>query len=211
MTEPLWAAVDGLTKPRHVRLLRDGGGTDWTTVPSLWWQLEDAVAGSSALDGGGKASRYRAPADLECLELRADIRETVVDALAGHDQRPRSTVPDSTRALASLVIATTDDDLVGWWTYRLGSWCRLIRNALALDTRPRGIRSTACPTCGTMYVTVDSAEGPRREAALVLDFADGLVRAATCQACGSTWFRGQALLDLADAVRVATGMVADAI
>jgi hypothetical protein len=212
VTEALWRGVDELTKPRHVKLLRDHGTVDWP-ISSLWQLLEESVMSSAALDGGGKASRYRAPVDLECLELRSDIRETVVDALAGHNHRPRATVPESIRALASLVVATVDDDLVGWWAYRFGSWCRLIRNALALDTRPRGIRGMACPECGNMHVIADSAEGPRREAALIIDFVDGRIRAVSCQHCDAAWFRGDALWALADAdaVRVATGMVADAI
>jgi hypothetical protein len=203
-SEQLWASVDELTKPRHVKLWRDDGATECTTVPSLWWQLKEAVASSNALDGGG-GSRYRTPLDLTCLELAQTIAETVVDALAGHDQKPRSDVPSSLRALGSAVTRTGDDDLVGWWTYRVRSWCRQIRAALRLDEQPlpRGIRGTRCPACAESHAVVRRDDEDVRVSALVVDFTeDGLIRAAECLRCGAAWFRGAALWQLADATRM---------
>lgn len=233
----LWAAVDELTKPRHVKLLRDDGTADWTTVPSLWWQLDEATASSSALDGGGRGSKYRTPIDLDAFEVACTVRDVIVDALAGHDQKPRTTgatpqrraaataqraaertyaiphtdltpvppllvvlVPDSLRALVSVVTALADDDLTAWWTYRVKAWCRQIQNALHLveQPQPRRIRDTSCPTCQATHVTLDGHDGTERVPALLIDFTDGLIRAASCSACGSTWFRGDALLALAD-------------
>jgi hypothetical protein len=200
VSELLWAAVDELTKPRHVRLLRDGGSSDWTTLPSLWWQLEEAAANGAESNGTGRGSRYRTPIDLDCLELATSIRDVTVDALAGHDQKPRSTLPDSVRALASVVTAVNDDDLTGWWTYRVRSWCRQIQTALHLteQPQPRRIRDTRCPTCQATHVTIVVDGEAQRVPALLIDFADRLIRAASCTACGSSWFRGEALLALAD-------------
>jgi hypothetical protein len=229
----LWANVDALTKPRSVKLLRDDGSADWTTLPSLWTQLEQAMAtGKGGRTAGG--SRYRTPLTIDAADLAADIAGIIIDALKGHAEKPitgvpqrfliavvkqrkaertyglRLTplpdvpilVPESLRHLASVVVATTDDDLIGWWAYRFGSWCRQITTTLRLndDPQPRGIRGATCPTCQATHVTV-LRDGERlREPALRIDFTDGMVRAAYCQACMTAWFRGDALVDLADEI-----------
>ena len=85
----LWAAVDELTKPRHVKLLRDDGATDWTTLPALWWQLDAAIDTGQALSGS-RGSKYRTPLNIDALELAMTIQDTVVDALEGHGLPPRT-------------------------------------------------------------------------------------------------------------------------
>lgn len=255
-TALLCSAVDQLTKPRHTRLIRDDGTTEWTTVPSLWWQLEDAAVGMGDAGGGhGSSTRYRTPGSIECLQLFSDIRDTVVDALISHDQKPRTAgepqtvvwaaqrkraaarlqreaeatygitdltplpaipqlwrvlVPDSLRALASILAGIGDTDLTAWWTERVRSWCRQITNTLRLteQPQPRRIRDTACPTCQATHVTLDQGSGPERVPALLIDFHGALVRAASCSACGSNWFRGEELLalaDMLDATRAVSG------
>jgi hypothetical protein len=233
MTESLWNAVDELTKPRHVKLWRDDGATEWTTVPSLWWQLEDAAAAGMGDAGGegGSPSRYRPPGALECLQLHADISDTIVDALRGHEAPPRTAgvsrervavcraqreaersygltanltplpplwhvlVPDSLRALASVLAAVGDDDLTGWWTDRVWSWCRQIINTLRLtdELHPRRVRDTPCPACKAIHVTVKRDGEDFREPALLVDFNGGLIRRAACEACGAQWYRGDDL------------------
>lgn len=205
----LWAAVDGLVNPRPVRLFRDAGTADWTSVPALWRQLVESV-GTGSRRGGRSTSRAWSPVDLECMELAATIRETVVDALTGHDERPvtvgqkpaRVLLPESLRHLASVVTATQDDDLAGWWVYRVRSWTRQISHVLQLeiDPQPRRIRDTSCPECQASHVTLPGQDGPERVPALLIDFTDGYVRAASCTACGAAWFRGQSLVDLADLI-----------
>lgn len=200
----LWAAVDQLTKPRHVKLLRDEGGADWTTVPSLWWQLEDALRTGMENTGSTGGSRYRAPLNIDALQLAGDIEDTTLDALAGHDVKPRGTFPESLRALASTVVTVGDDDLTSWWVYRIRSWARQVDHVLRLteEPQPRRIRDTRCPTCAATHVTLtDGIDGSERVPALLIDFADGLIRAASCSACGSTWFRGDALLALTDQLK----------
>ena len=206
MSESLWAAVDALTKPRHVKLLRDHGASDWTTVPSLWWQLEDAAAGVGDAGGeGGSPSRYRSPGSIDCLDLYYDVRETVVDALVSYGRKPEMLtqpfqilVPESLRSLASVLIAQQDD--LEWWAWRVSSWGHRITVTLRLlnQPQPRRIRDTACPTCQATHVTLDQGSGPERVPALLIDFHGSLVRAASCSACGSNWFRGDELLELAD-------------
>lgn len=237
MSGSLWKAVDELTNARQVRLLRDSGASDWTQVPSLWAQLVAAVGTGGEQGGSGRSSRYRTPANLDCLELARTIRDVVVDALEGHAERPVTTrlpapevmvaikaqraaersydvnrltplptavilVPDSLRHLASVVAAASDVDLTGWWTYRVYSWGRQITTTLGLteQSQPRRIRDTACPVCAATHVTLEGDDGPERVPALLIDFQDGYVRAAECTACASTWFRGDALLDLADMI-----------
>jgi hypothetical protein len=87
MTAALWLAVDGLVQDRCVKLLRDTGDADWTTLPALWLQLVEAI-GTGPRRGGRASTRTWTPLDLECMELAATIRETIVDALAGHDAKP---------------------------------------------------------------------------------------------------------------------------
>jgi hypothetical protein len=211
MTGPLWVAVDELTRPRHVRLWRDDGTTEWTTVPSLWWQLEDAAAGMGDAGGGaGSPSKYRSPGSIECLQLYYDVRDTVVDALTSYDRKPAMLtepfhilVPESLRSLASVLI-TADDDLE-WWAGCVRSWCRQIINVLRLTEQPprRRIRDTVCPTCGAIHIRVDERgepdpEGEFRVPALEITFNNRLVYKAACSACGSEWYRGDPLIALAD-------------
>lgn len=87
--EKLHQAVDRLTRPRHHKIERWQGGHDWVTVAPLWQLLEQADSSRSGKDRGTQGSRP--PADLEVIELRATIRDIIVDALAGHDLKPHTT------------------------------------------------------------------------------------------------------------------------
>jgi hypothetical protein len=236
----LWAAVDGLVKPRHVKLLRDTGAADWTTVPPLWQQLEAALTCGMESGKAARSTVHRVPLNVGAYELAADIRDILVDALAGHDEKPlrdgpttkqlaaiaaqraaertyglyvieltplppqgRILVPASLRHLASIVTAIGDEDLIGWWIYRVTSWSRQIIHVLRLEEapQPRRIRDTSCPMCAATHVTTRNPDGEKiREPALLIDFTDGMVRAASCSACGASWFRGDALVDLADLI-----------
>jgi Zn finger protein HypA/HybF involved in hydrogenase expression len=222
VTEPLWHAVDELVTPRHVKLWRDDGNgktwTEWTTVPSLWWQLEDAAAGMGDAGGeGGHSTRYRSPGSIDCLQLFYDIRDTILDALISHQdqntaiwlvrgEQPRMHVPEALRHLASIITAVGDDDLTNWWTGWVHSWCRQVRTVLRLSDQPqpRRIRDTRCPTCHATHVTIDQGSGPERVPAFLVEFRGAYVRAARCTACGSNWFRGDdldALKDLLEPTR----------
>lgn len=207
LTADLGRAVDGLIKPRRTRLLRDAGGkvwTDWADIPSLWDQLQGAVAvGTERREGGG--SRYKTPLDIDAMELRHTILELVADALTGHDKPTTGTLPEQVRRLAATIREIPDDDLTDWWTRQFGSFNRWISTALHLhnEPQPRRIRDTACPNCQATHVTVPGPDGPERVPALLIDFVTGAdgrsrVRAATCSICLATWWRGQDLLDLAE-------------
>ncbi|MGH3099306.1 MAG: zf-TFIIB domain-containing protein [Streptosporangiales bacterium] len=204
MTDGLHAAVTALIDPRRVRLLRDHG-TDWATIPSLWQQLTDATGTGNEAQRG--SSRWRTPVDLDILELRHEITEVVHDALTGHEQLPRPDLPASLRLLAVTVAGVGDDDLTAWWTWRIQSWVRRVERALGLtgEPQPRRIRDTACPACQTTHVTIDADGDQQRVPALLIDFTGTLVRAAQCDACGTVWFRGGDLLQLADTIKANAG------
>ena len=206
-TAALWAAVDALTQPRQIRLTRDNGQHDWTQTPSLWTQLTDAIPTGQEQGTGGHSSSYRIPISVDCLDLRTDIHTTTLDALHGHDQHPVRNgiaidIPASIRHLASIVAATNDDDLIRWWTHRINTWARQITTVLRLEAQPqpRRIRDTPCPLCHATHITLTTPDGPQRVPALLIDFADGLIRAAQCGACAAAWFRGDQLHTLADAL-----------
>jgi hypothetical protein len=234
----LWVAVDKITKPRKVPVERaadaeftsDLGGfcsvakyraasSRYATIPSLWQQAEQALStGMERADGDGSSPlRERAPADLDLMEVMSIIRETTRHELVARGvRRPpsRDGVPaqftvGEVRRLAVLVLESPDE--VWWWEYRFGSWARLLESYLdAADRRPRPVRlrNAACPLCKTRSVVVE-VDGERQMVApLVVEFRDGLVRAARCEACGGSWFRGVELVELAGLVGGDTALTA---
>lgn len=201
LTAALNKAVDRLVKPRRTRLLRDGGTTIWATIPSLIAQLDAEIGtGTARREGGG--SRYRTPLDLDVMELRHTIRETINDALIAHGQKLRPDTAASIRLLAVTVTAVADDDLTEWWTDELEKFARQITNTLHLndEPQPRGIRGASCPACGADHVTRTEAGETVHDPALTITFTGHLVRAAECHACLTTFWRGEGLLALADAL-----------
>jgi hypothetical protein len=241
-TLALWTAVGRLTESTRQKMPRDEQGTwldeladqrdgvcsipayrsaksGWATIPSLWDQSTIALNGGETQIGqGSKPLRERSVADLHLLELRADIRETVRDALetlaadfttAAARNRPFTIT--ELRTLASTVAAKQPDRLA-WWTYLVTSWCNRLTaylNTAEHEARPIYLRNSRCPLCRVGQVILDKdADGERKIVpAIVIDFRDGHVRAATCQACTATWFRGGDLEKLADDLGV--GLPAD--
>lgn len=226
-TARLWTAVDAITKPTTARLDRAAdreyldevcagiGGVlcriedyravvrAFGTIPALWSQANWAVFGAEAGDGSGgrTAARERSPADLDMMETLLTIRESLGWQLPGRSvpwRRPGD-IPDMMRQFASYVVAH-EPQHIEWWAYRFEQWGRLLRNHLnAIEQGPRPVylRAAACPLCKTRQV-IDERDGERRVVpALVVDFVNGLVRAAQCQACGQAWFRGSELNELA--------------
>lgn len=173
-------------------------------IPALWDQANWAVFGSEAGDGSGGRSplRERTPADLDLMETLLTIRESMCWQLPGRGITPKPGMKAQMRQLASH-IATHEPQHVEWWTFRFEQWGRLLRTHLnAIDNGPRDryLRNSACPLCRTRQVTIER-DGERRVVpALVVDFVDGWIRAAQCQACGHAWFRGDDLGQLAEAL-----------
>jgi len=150
---------------------------------------------------------------LDLMEIRCLIRDTVRHELALRgtrirhhaDARPAPFDPAELRSLASLVIQRDQLEL-WWWEYRFVSWARLLESylqAVERQAKPVYLRNSPCPTCRTTQVTIEK-DGERMVVpALLVDFRDGYIRAATCQACGDTRWRGPDLEKLAAELGVA--------
>jgi len=173
-------------------------------IPALWDQATWALTtGSEQSAGGSSPLRERSPADLALMETMADIREAVQAQLEGRGVKSIGNVPADMRRLASTLGTLGVQEHIDWWTWRFECWTRVLRTHLnALDHQPRDVylRNTACPQCATRQVTIDRDGEPRVVPAILIDFTDGWIRAATCQACGHAWFRGDALGELANLV-----------
>lgn len=101
-TGDLWKWVDRLTNDRRQRLVRQTPGTaatiEWVTVPSLWTQLEEAVASTTTRDGGpSKGTGSPAPIDVAITSLMHEISTRLIRALIAADLQPRLLVPDVRR------------------------------------------------------------------------------------------------------------------
>jgi hypothetical protein len=179
--------------------------TRWATVPSLWEQSTTALMTGSEQTGGGRPLRERSPADLDLMEIRSIIKHTTRVELGKrgvHPARdplgqPVDFQPAELRRLASL--ATQNPDDVWWWEYRFGQWSRLLETYLrAVERQAKPVRlRAACPLCKTRQMTIDVDGEAMVVSPLLIDFHDGWIRAATCQACLATWFRGDQLGELA--------------
>lgn len=217
----MWDAVDTLTKPTRTRITREGNEwlhtltgqgfascdvadyraatATWATIPSLWRQAEMALTtGTESSESNPSPPASRAPADLDLMEIMLTIREHVAGELVARHLPPRATVPRQIRQLAAHVVGH-EPERVAWWLHCFASWSRVLAVYLhAIDVGPRSVRLRApCPICNTRAVAVMTDQGPVQAPPIVIDFADGLIRAATCTACDAVWWRGDSLLRLA--------------
>lgn len=181
-------------------------------VPSLWEQSTYALTtGSESAEGGASPLRERSPADLDLMEIRSIIRGTTrheleqrgVRTVRGSDGTPTEFDPEEVRELARLVANSGD---LWWWEYRFASWGRLLEgylHAAEHKAKPVRIRNTPCPLCRTEFVRIETDDGEAQIVRpLIVDFRGGYVRAARCEACSATWFRGAELHQLADLIGV---------
>lgn len=204
----LHEAVRQLLNGRNAVLLRDDGSTDRAEVPSLWAQLCQASSTGSESQRAG--NKYRAPVDLGLVDLRQQIERGVAAQLGDFGIPCHATLPASMRTMA-VRVAQCDERTIEAWTARIAYWVRQARQQLGQndDPQPRRIRDAACPMCEATHVTVMVEREELRVPALVIDFAASLVRAATCEACGASWFRGEPLNQLAELLgRGVSGLVA---
>ena len=196
----LWGYVDSLTKPTRVPVNRDNGTTTYATVPSLWEQSTDVLTEGTRSPVCGSSTSERAPLDLKLMMIRSAIMTATRSALLRRHQQPAQTVPTQIRQLAVLAIA--EPDRLPDHAERFGQWATALAQYLtdAHITTSVRLRNSACVRCGARQSLADSPDGPVVTSALVVDFSNGYVRACRCLICGSTWFRGQDLLDLAEAL-----------
>jgi hypothetical protein len=169
------------------------------TIPSLWDQSSDALTTGSEASEGRSRSVHRTPCDVDLMEIRALIRETTSHELAKRQITAKPTVPDQLRQLAAHV-AGHEPDRLWWWEYRMSAWARLLGTylqAVQTQPKPRRLRNASCPECKIRQTIIESDYGPVSVPPLLIDFKDGLIRAAECTGCGAAWFRGDELVHLA--------------
>lgn len=188
----------------RAELRRAVAATDpWATIPSLWEQALDALGtGSETSDRAATPLRERSPADLDLMDVMLTVREFLGEFHRHRNERivPAERVPASLRSLASAVVRHQPDD-IGEWTARIEQWGRLLTTKLqAADAGPRPVRlrNSACPECGRRQVVLPTADGEKVFPPLLIDFTDGMIRAATCSGCGHVWWRGDELVELAE-------------
>jgi hypothetical protein len=197
----LWSAVDELTKPQQLRLLRDDGSTEWVRLPCLFMQLADAVQTGAGGHARGK-QQSRPPLDIVCMSLLIDIAETVADACRSYDLKRYRDTPRDMRQVASTLVRIGDDDLTDWWVGRLHRWCGSIRSNISNDTdRPWHLQGLPCPHCAATFAPdVDEDGLPIRRPAVIVTWRGGYVRAVECRMCTAVWYRGSDLETLAEQI-----------
>lgn len=199
----MWAAVDQLTKASRRLVRRDDGTALWATVPSLWAQAEAAAQGAAGEGGGAGtgAASERNLVDLDLVAVLALVVRYTSRTLRGWGVDPAGLpMPAALRRLASEALRH-DPEHLWWWEYRMTAWASLLTALLDAGERRPGtirLRNAACPCCATRQVTVEGDDGPVVVPPLVIDFRQGQVRAATCTACGASWWRGEDLHSLAE-------------
>jgi hypothetical protein len=173
------------------------------TVPSLWAQANDALTTGREQQERSANQTYRTPCDLDLMEIMADIRESVDYNIAMRGEKPTGSVPDQIRHLASLV--TQKPEHISLWDYKFGQWARTLSTylqAVQAQPHPRRIRGVACPECQIRTVLIEDSTGQMVNVPpIVIDFHDGMIRAAECTGCGQTLaFRGEEMWQLADRI-----------
>jgi hypothetical protein len=188
-------------QPR-IPVQRDDGPTLYAEVPSLWRQAQSVLRRIVDRGAAGAPASERTPLDLDLLEITATIHGTVARELHARGLlRTYRGDGDETRLrhLAGQVAGDEPAQLCQWENL-FTAWARLLARALNVGEHqppPVRLRNSPCPACASRQVSVDTADGPRRVPALVIDFNRGLVRAAQCEACGAQWARGLELEHLA--------------
>lgn len=204
--EDLHDAIDALIVRQRLRLYRDGGIAEWHTLPSLWEQLE-AATGYQGTGTGSAGGRARLPISADVVSLLIDVASTVSEAVMEHAGQNRHTVPGNLRLLATrLADENADDDGLDWWVDKVRHWIGQAKTALRLNaTRPRWARGVRCPDCGADTVTAQQDGETVRRPALSIQWAgpedengytaddQWRVRAVSCDACATSWWRGSDL------------------
>lgn len=218
-TTPLWVAVHTLGSAGHATIEFDGY-TAHPLTPSLWDQSTAALYGQGEIQSGSGATlaRERSAADLDLIELRAQIVESVRAELTLQGEPVRTDGKGrpaefealvELRRLAWLVIKNTPHN-IGWWAHRLASFGRALESHMHLgkrEPRPVRLRNTMCPSCGNDWVVreanvqglVDQRAELARQPAIAILFEDEAVAGAHCEACGRVWARSE-MVDFAELV-----------
>lgn len=201
--EDLHRAIDDLVTPGRIKLHReDTGATEWQTVPSLWVQLEGAVAYSG--NGGSAVAKSKPPITTGVVALIIEISTATTETATELAGESRRNVPANLRAIAATFVGKPDIDLLDWWVTSVKDWVRQARVLLRLDPdRPKWARGTRCPDCGADTATAQQDGETVRTPALSISWSapegsrdqhhadsEWHVRAIECRACSAVWWRG---------------------
>lgn len=200
-TERLWAAVDKLTKPLHLPVVRDDGTETVGVVPCLWQLATEAIGTGNELGEQVTVSQaYRSPADLDLLAIRTAVLSFTRGHLARFSaervkgNRSVYDLPEVAwmRHLASVAIAKEPLQLE-WWQGQFEHFCRRIE--FYLEPAGRGLRLRApCPVCFAERVRQDTPTGPVMVHPIYVTMHENrVIYHAQCQACQRTWYRGDGL------------------
>lgn len=203
--ETIRAAVSRLTEPVDLPIQMDDGTTSYGTVPSLWDMAEDALAMGSETSDVIVSRPHRSPIDLNLMEIRKTIAEFTQHELQRFHREHGTPLdlavpmPAQIQALAGAAITWEKDEL-DFWAHRFGQWMRVIANYLEPVNRANRMRSP-CPRCLVDRVRVDFGMGEVLAYPILIRMHhDRVIHYAQCQNadCGATWFRGDALHQLAE-------------
>ena len=204
-------AVDRLIQRPRTRIPRDDGTWTWKTTPSLWEMLTDST-GCTGGSGGSPSWASRLPISATAVDLVHDITTTCREAAQDLAGKPANGKPRDTPADLRAIAPNTGTELA-WWTEKILTWGAQARNVLHLDpSLPRWVRGTPCPACGATHAHGNDGVETTRIPALGIIWHDTSteqhpdnwqVRAVTCAACTETWFRGESMDALVDAMLTA--------
>ena len=209
--EDLQRACDALIHRTHAKI-DTGTGPQSRELPSLLEQLRDPSS-SGVFDGSNSAkSRPTINAGIVALliEIAAVSRRQLIDlGVARH-----ADVDANIRAATTATIVTADVAEMDAWLYVLVKWRHAARRELQLDSgRRQWLRGVPCPQCKSLTaLSRDRGDGVRMHTpALAVTWTeplDGLAHVVEewlwesidCRACSASWWRGENLHHLIEAL-----------
>ena len=206
----------------HIRIrIRRDDSAEWTTLPSLWEQLNSSAGWSGGNSGGG-AFGSRPVISTNTVSLVMEITAAITEAASDYGRIIKTNGQrDYPAELRAIAVSIPSDETNAWWAEKIKHWTEQTRAALGLNPRlPTSARGIACPACKAIYVEHGSNDQVVRSPALTITWAipDGegndyhedheyKIRAVECRACLAVWWKGPALDEFATEMSVRNGTV----
>lgn len=211
--EDLHRAVDLFITRQRIKLHReDTKRMEWQTLPSLWEQLETSAMWSGQGTGNG-AFGGRPVISLGVVDLLMEVAAATSETVVEFAEKSRLNVPANLRAIAAAL--PEDFDLLTTWTGMVTGWTSKAREVLRLEPpHPKWARGISCPECGADTAMADRNGESVRTPALAITWTPPdreehqpdsawKVRAVECRSCSATWWRGDSMEHLVDAMLIA--------